>query len=211
MKRRNYQQGRKREIVGGEVHAGRDVREGGDNEYGRCRRYVDEGLQCDACQRWFHMQCEQVSQKEYKRISDMGTSVMWLCQWCKINFRNMAGINRELKDENKKLKDENKGLRRRMDSLEEKMRNQKGEIVEKTVKLFAVIVINFSDGIGYVGKFNQRAVHWAESFILLPAIVYKSSTIWRSDIMANAIWRHHSRHTEEQQQLLSALRATFFY
>ena len=30
------------------------------------------------------------------------------------------------------------------------------------------------------------------------------------DDMANAIWRHHSRHTKEQQQLLSALRATFF-
>ena len=75
------------------------------------------------------MQCEQVSQKEYKRISDMGTSVMWLCQRCKVNFQNMAGKNRELKDENKKLKDENKELRRRMDSLEEKMRNLKGEIV----------------------------------------------------------------------------------
>ena len=57
------------------------------------------------------MQCEQVSQKEYKRISDMGTSVIWLCQWCKFNFQNMAGKNRELKDENKKLKDENKELR----------------------------------------------------------------------------------------------------
>ena len=35
-----------------------------------------------------------------------GTSVMWLCQWCKINFQNMAGKNRELKNENKKFKDE---------------------------------------------------------------------------------------------------------
>ena len=34
---------------------------------------------------------------------------------------------------NKKLKDENKELRRRMDSLEEKMRNLKGEIVEETI------------------------------------------------------------------------------
>ena len=41
----------------------------------------------------------------------MGTSVMWLCKWCKINFQNMAGKNRELKDENKKLKDENKKLK----------------------------------------------------------------------------------------------------
>ena len=93
---------------------------------GRCKGYVDEGLQCDACQRWFHMQCEQVSQKEYKRISDMGTSVMWLSQRCKVNFQNMAGKNRELKDENKEL-------RRRMDSLEEKIRNLKGEIVEETI------------------------------------------------------------------------------
>ena len=60
----------------------------------------------------------------------MGTSVMWLCQRCKVDFQNMAGKNRELKDENKKLKDENKELRRRMDSLKEKLRNIKGEIVE---------------------------------------------------------------------------------
>ena len=73
---------------------------------------MDEGLQCDACQRWFLVQCEQVSQKEYKRISDMRTSVMWLCQQCKINFQVMAGKNRKLKDESKKLKDENKELRR---------------------------------------------------------------------------------------------------
>ena len=79
------------------------------------------------------MQCEQVSQKEYKRISDMGTSVIWLCHRCKVNFQNMAGKNRELKDENKKLKDENKELRRRMDSLEEKLRNINGEIVEETI------------------------------------------------------------------------------
>ena len=56
----------------------------------------------------------------------MGTSVMWLCQWCKVNFQNMAGKNRELKDENKEL-------RRRMDSLEEKLRNIEGEIVEETI------------------------------------------------------------------------------
>ena len=130
---RNCQQVRKTEIVGGEAHAGGDVREDGNSECGRCGRYVDEGLQCDACQRWFHMQCEQVSQKENKRIRDMGTSVMWLCQWCKVNFQNVAGKNRELKDENKKLKDENKELRRRMDSLEEKLRNIKGEIVEETI------------------------------------------------------------------------------
>ena len=74
VKGRNYQQGRKTKIVGGEAHAGGDVQEDGDSECGRCKGYVNEGLQCDACQRWFHMQCEQVSQKEYKRISDMGTS-----------------------------------------------------------------------------------------------------------------------------------------
>ena len=66
----------------------------------------------------------------YGYLSD----VMWLCQRCKVNFQNMAGKNRELKDENKKLKDENMELRRRMDSLEERMRNLKGEIVEETIK-----------------------------------------------------------------------------
>ena len=52
----------------------------------------------------------------------------------------------------------------------------------KTVNLFVVILINFSDGIGYVGRFNQRAVHRAAGFILLHAIVYKSSARWRSGI-----------------------------
>ena len=80
------------------------------------------------------MQCEVVSQKEYKRISDVGDSVMWLCQRCRVNFQNMAEENRELQEENKKLKDENKELRRRMDTLEEKMRSLKGEIIEETIE-----------------------------------------------------------------------------
>ena len=46
--------------------------------------------------------------------------------WCNVNFENMAGKTRELKDENKEL-------RRRMDSLEEKVINIKGEIVEETI------------------------------------------------------------------------------
>ena len=78
MKGRNYQQGRKTEIVGG------DVREDGDSKCGRCKGYVDEGLQCDTCQRWFHMQCEQVNREpegiqedlRYGYLSDVALPVV---------------------------------------------------------------------------------------------------------------------------------------
>ena len=67
---------------------------------------------------------------------------------------------------------------------------------------------------------NIRAVSSYSLWYLVSEVKVNLFRIWifwniqifihKGCLMANAIWRHHSRHTKEQQQLLSALRATVF-
>ena len=69
---------RKTEIVGGEAHAGGAVRADEDNECRRCERYVEEGLQCDACQKWFHYFICTI--KGWVRRNARGSQI-WVPQW----------------------------------------------------------------------------------------------------------------------------------
>ena len=63
---------------------------------------AQEGLQCDACRKWFHMYCEGRGDDSKRIQEDLRyvhlNSVMWFCQWCKMNLLNMGGKNTELQE-----------------------------------------------------------------------------------------------------------------
>lgn len=43
----------------------------------------DNGLQCDAfCNKWHHASCVDVNNKNYKKITELGDSVKWICVIC---------------------------------------------------------------------------------------------------------------------------------
>ena len=69
---------------------------------------------------------------------------------------------------------------------------------------FVAIFHLFSQSLSIILRFWGQLLNVTFSFLSTRCIRWKG-------FMANAIWRHHSLHTKEQQQLLSALRATSFY
>ncbi|CAH8513477.1 unnamed protein product [Schistosoma intercalatum] len=45
-----------------------------------CLFPVDEGMQCDECNKWFHKMCTRLSPIAYKRCSKLNSH--WLCSFC---------------------------------------------------------------------------------------------------------------------------------
>ena len=59
---RSYQEKKKAHMINEEL--GGAVKADAGGKCGSCTSYVEEEVECDSCRRWFHMQCEGVSQKE---------------------------------------------------------------------------------------------------------------------------------------------------
>ena len=55
----------------------------------KCSKVVkdsDKALECEICDNWFHIKCEQLSDNEYKLIDEHKESNLhWFCSLCNIN------------------------------------------------------------------------------------------------------------------------------
>ena len=69
---RSYQERKKVQMINEELDGAVKADDG--SECGRGKGYVEEGMECDSCRRWFHMQCELVSQRNIRG------SQMWAIQ-----------------------------------------------------------------------------------------------------------------------------------
>ena len=59
------------------------------------------------CREWFHTQCEGISPKEYRKMTET-QYLIWMCRKCRRSFKDITEKNRKLNDENRKIKEENR-------------------------------------------------------------------------------------------------------
>ena len=68
---RSYHERKKVQMINEELDG--TVKADDGSECRRCKGYVEEGMKCDSCRRWFHMQCEEVRR-------NIRGSQMWVIQ-----------------------------------------------------------------------------------------------------------------------------------
>ena len=75
-----------------------------DDRCGTCKNDVtddDEGVCCDRCDRWYHIQCQGIERRTYNRMMEKATGD-WYCQTCKLEPQR--DNNRKLMKRMSKLK-----------------------------------------------------------------------------------------------------------
>lgn len=75
-----------------------------------CKKHVNDGVECEICERWFHAPCVSMTKATVKALAD-DKSLHWFCEGCKSGVVTMW----------KKIKE-------RQDELEEKMRSVVKEV-----------------------------------------------------------------------------------
>ena len=106
----------------------------------------DQAMQCDICDKWYHMECTDIPEALFRAMSkhDVKT-VKWLCEKCNVTFtENVAGMRekqagmekeiekmrREMEGMKEKMKEDNQKLNERMERYEAEMVGVKSEIVD---------------------------------------------------------------------------------
>lgn len=91
----------------------------------RCDQRVNSGqmgLACDACNRWYHADCEKLNKKDYENIRKIGQKMKWHCKGCNAQTKNIEEENAKLREENKELIERNGELEKAVKRLDIKIR-----------------------------------------------------------------------------------------
>lgn len=110
--------------------AGLGGAETADETCGKCQKVVrnsDSGLQCEKCDTWFHIKCENISLEFYKSLSKAREEI-WFCTACE-------GKVKSLIDTVKALEKKNDELQGKMECLEDKWDNLKDGMVKETMQM----------------------------------------------------------------------------
>lgn len=82
---------------------------------GECKLEVaDEGLQCEVCERWYHLKCQDVTEEVYKILDQ--ECIHWYCKGCNKRVAKLVKAVAKLEE--------------RQDRLEEELEETKGEVKE---------------------------------------------------------------------------------
>ena len=90
-------------------------------------RSHDNGLQCEKCETWFHIKCENVSLDFYKALRKASEEI-WFCTACKGKVKSLIETVKELEQKNDLLQ-------RKMECLEDKWDNLKDSMVRETMHM----------------------------------------------------------------------------
>ncbi len=57
--------------------------DGDGSECGECQKKVkDKGIQCETCNKWFHVECAGLTEQLYKAVTKYKGGHKWLCEVC---------------------------------------------------------------------------------------------------------------------------------
>ena len=114
---------RSKELAGGSA-TGQDrssICKGGPNSV--CNNYVnddDEGLKCDSCKQWFHIQCQNISEKDYTIMQRLSPELcVWYCHECKTSVSKLLYAVAKVNERCDKLEKEVDDLKTRVSDLED--------------------------------------------------------------------------------------------
>ena len=65
----------------------------------------DDALECDICEKWFHLPCADASQSLYD-MYDQCNSLPWICKSCKSSIRHSFTVVKQLISDNLALRDQ---------------------------------------------------------------------------------------------------------
>ena len=51
------------------------------------KKLIEEGIECDYCDRWYHIKCQRINTKTIKVLEREG--VRWYCYRCEIEVKKM--------------------------------------------------------------------------------------------------------------------------
>jgi hypothetical protein len=86
---------------------------------------VDNGLQCEICEFWFHTKCEKVSNETYKSIQD-NESIHWFCKDCNKGAAKVLRMVSKLQERQEKLEE-------KFEEELGKVKSELAEIKEKSI------------------------------------------------------------------------------
>ena len=77
----------------------------------------DQGIQCDYCEKWFHIICQDVTEEEYKFFKEYKRN-HWFCKVCDKNIMSIIKTVNTLKERQDKVEEEFGKLKKDMSRLE---------------------------------------------------------------------------------------------
>lgn len=115
-----------------------------EDECGTCNKAVkneDNGLNCNACEKWFHAGCEKVEQDLYKVLQKY-KSQLWFCRQCKSKVVNFVAKIQKLENQNNELSNKLKNLENRVENIKEnRVGNTNTNISESTISEITIKVV----------------------------------------------------------------------
>lgn len=120
--------------------AGQEVNTKKKDNCSLCRIEVKDNqmaLNCDLCQRWYHVGCVKVTKKEYDMISKIDEKVKWFCLDCGEQVKIVQEENSELRQRNRDLEEQNDELKMKLNRLERKVGDIElriGETIERELR-----------------------------------------------------------------------------
>ena len=91
-----------------------------------CNKYVETGVQCGSCYRWYHYKCEGTTEKEIKKLYHEETH--YICKKNQnsdsiIKYKNQYELQQKdvetIKRINERIMKENEEIKRQFDQLNE--------------------------------------------------------------------------------------------
>ena len=76
------------------------ARQGNCNKCTVCNKTVgqkDIALQCEMCETWLHIKCQDVSKQMYELLKTEGAAVHWYCKVCNKNFAKLVSLMSSIK------------------------------------------------------------------------------------------------------------------
>jgi hypothetical protein len=75
-----------------------------DSECTSCKKIVvEEGMQCERCFGWAHVECAKLDNKEYKLLKKTKSNLKWFCDACNEKYLDSKNSMKEMNIKNEKL------------------------------------------------------------------------------------------------------------
>jgi len=96
-----------------------------------CKKHVNEGVECEICERWFHAPCVDMSKPTMKALVD-DKSLHWYCEGCRNGvvqiWEKIKERQDELEGKIKSIEKEMEGLRKDTNTKQAKMEHEIGKM-----------------------------------------------------------------------------------
>ena len=128
-------------------------------ECGSCKGSVnddEDAILCEICNIWHHIECEGVSRKVYKFLTQEGSSVHWYCKKCNVTFTKVLGAISKLESRQDMTEQQVQELDRRTKMAEDSIEINKSNIanIHQTVES---LVDKMSNQETVESKFDETA------------------------------------------------------